>query len=156
MTHPITPTAAGILGGAATRKRGPVVERPAPLRQAVFEALVEMIITRELEPGQHLVEKDLAEHGMTPDDLRARRTSPPIGALIAFEVERARRHYALAADGIPMLDPTSQACIRTAYSAYGAILDQVVRAGYDVFGRRATVSWWWRATRTSSSRCWRS
>ena len=53
MTHPITPTAAGILGGAATRKRGPVVERPAPLRQAVFEALVEMIITRELEPGQH-------------------------------------------------------------------------------------------------------
>jgi DNA-binding GntR family transcriptional regulator len=61
MTHPITPTAAGILGGAATRKRGPVVERPAPLRQAVFEALVEMIITRELEPGQHLVEKDLAD-----------------------------------------------------------------------------------------------
>ena len=35
-------------------------ERPAPLRQAVFDALVEMIITRKLEPGQHLVEKDLA------------------------------------------------------------------------------------------------
>ena len=61
MTHPLTPTAAGILGSAATRKRAPVVERPAPLRQAVFEALVEMIITRELEPGQHLVEKDLAD-----------------------------------------------------------------------------------------------
>src|SRR3954467_8307942 len=60
MTHPLTPTAAGILGGAATRKRAPVVARPAPLRQAVFDALVEMIITRELEPGQHLVEKDLA------------------------------------------------------------------------------------------------
>jgi DNA-binding GntR family transcriptional regulator len=57
MTHPITPT----LGGATTRHRAPVVERPAPLRQAVFEALVEMIITRELEPGQHLVEKDLAD-----------------------------------------------------------------------------------------------
>jgi DNA-binding GntR family transcriptional regulator len=61
MTHPLTATAAGILGDAATRKRAPVVERPAPLRQAVFEALVEMIITRELEPGQHLVEKDLAD-----------------------------------------------------------------------------------------------
>src|ERR1700755_991616 len=35
MTHSLTPTAA--LGGTATRKRGPVVERPAPLRQAVFE-----------------------------------------------------------------------------------------------------------------------
>jgi DNA-binding GntR family transcriptional regulator len=61
MTHPLTKTAAGILGGAATRKTAPVVERPAPLRQAVFEALVEMIITRELEPGQHLVEKELAD-----------------------------------------------------------------------------------------------
>lgn len=36
------------------------VERPAPLREAVFDALVEMIITRELQPGEHLVEKDLA------------------------------------------------------------------------------------------------
>ncbi|OBF29416.1 GntR family transcriptional regulator [Mycobacterium sp. ACS1612] len=61
MTHPVTPTATGLLSGGATRKRAPVVERPAPLREAVFEALVEMIITRELEPGQHLVEKDLAD-----------------------------------------------------------------------------------------------
>ena len=60
MTHPLTPTAARVLGGATTRSGPPLVERPAPLRQAVFEALVEMIITRELEPGQHLVEKDLA------------------------------------------------------------------------------------------------
>lgn len=60
MTHPLTPTAARVLGGATTRTGPPLVERPAPLRQAVFEALVEMIITRELEPGQHLVEKDLA------------------------------------------------------------------------------------------------
>jgi len=61
MTHPVTPAATGLLTGGATRKRAPVVERPAPLREAVFEALVEMIITRELEPGQHLVEKDLAD-----------------------------------------------------------------------------------------------
>jgi DNA-binding GntR family transcriptional regulator len=59
MTHPLTHPAP--LGSAATRKRAPVVERPAPLREAVFEALVEMIITRELQPGQHLVEKDLAD-----------------------------------------------------------------------------------------------
>jgi DNA-binding GntR family transcriptional regulator len=56
----LPPTAARVLGGAITRNGPPLVERPAPLRQAVFEALVEMIITRELQPGQHLVEKDLA------------------------------------------------------------------------------------------------
>ena len=59
MTHPLTRPARGAFT-AATRTGPPPVERPAPLREAVFEALVEMIITRVLEPGQHLVEKDLA------------------------------------------------------------------------------------------------
>src|ERR1044072_1929857 len=59
MVHPLAPTAA--LDGGPARKRTPVVERPAPPREAVFEGVVEMIITRELQPGQHLVEKDLAD-----------------------------------------------------------------------------------------------
>ncbi|SDW39794.1 DNA-binding transcriptional regulator, GntR family [Amycolatopsis xylanica] len=48
----------GSLSGAAARR----VERPAPLRQAVYEALAELIINRTLQPGQHLVEADLAEY----------------------------------------------------------------------------------------------
>jgi DNA-binding GntR family transcriptional regulator len=51
---PTAPTA------APRALRGPVA-RPAPLRHVVFDALVEMIITRELEPGQHLAEGELAE-----------------------------------------------------------------------------------------------
>ncbi|WP_049580318.1 GntR family transcriptional regulator [Streptomyces sp. SBT349] len=38
------------------------VTRPAPLREAVFEALVELIVNGSLRPGQHLVEAELAEH----------------------------------------------------------------------------------------------
>jgi DNA-binding GntR family transcriptional regulator len=38
------------------------VARPVPLRHAVFEALLEMIISRELKPGEHLGEGELAEH----------------------------------------------------------------------------------------------
>lgn len=34
--------------------------RPAPLRQAVYDAMVEMIILRQVLPGEHLVEKELA------------------------------------------------------------------------------------------------
>jgi phytoene synthase len=83
--------------------------------------------------------KDLAEHGVTPDDLAARVTTAPIRALIAYEIRRARKHYALAAAGIPMLQPRSQACIRAAFGVYGAILDDVERADNNVFGRRATV-----------------
>jgi phytoene synthase len=83
--------------------------------------------------------KDLAEFGVTPDDLSARVATPAIRELIAFEVARAQRHYALAAAGIPLLAPGSQPCIRTAYRLYRGILDEVAGAGYDVFRRRATV-----------------
>ena len=36
------------------------VERPTPLRQSVYEALVELVIAGRLTQGQHLVETDLA------------------------------------------------------------------------------------------------
>jgi DNA-binding GntR family transcriptional regulator len=37
------------------------VARPAPLRQAVYDTLAEMIASGTLKPGQHLVESELAE-----------------------------------------------------------------------------------------------
>jgi DNA-binding GntR family transcriptional regulator len=40
----------------------PRLERPGPLRDRVYEALLELIITRALSPGQHLVESELAGH----------------------------------------------------------------------------------------------
>ncbi|MEU5540667.1 GntR family transcriptional regulator [Streptomyces sp. NPDC020362] len=38
----------------------PRLERPGPLRDRVYEALLELITTRALQPGQHLVESELA------------------------------------------------------------------------------------------------
>jgi DNA-binding GntR family transcriptional regulator len=40
----------------------PRLERPGPLRERVYEALLELITTRSLRPGQHLVESELAGH----------------------------------------------------------------------------------------------
>ncbi|OEU91743.1 GntR family transcriptional regulator [Streptomyces abyssalis] len=40
----------------------PKLERPGPLRERVYEALLELITTRALRPGQHLVESELAQH----------------------------------------------------------------------------------------------
>jgi DNA-binding GntR family transcriptional regulator len=42
---------------AGTRR----VARPAPLRQAVYDTLAEMIANGSLKPGQHLVESELAD-----------------------------------------------------------------------------------------------
>src|ERR1700685_3692051 len=41
---------------------GPIrpVARPVPLRQSVYEALVELIVAGPPRPGQHLVESELA------------------------------------------------------------------------------------------------
>ena len=40
----------------------PKLERPGPLRDRVYEALLELITIRALQPGQHLVESELASH----------------------------------------------------------------------------------------------
>jgi phytoene synthase len=95
-------------------------------------------VAEDLDRGRiYLPLSDLERFGVTPTDLR--RRSPEVKNLIAYEVNRARAHYAAAAPGITMLEPASQACMRTAYLLYGGILDEVEAAGYDVFARRATV-----------------
>jgi phytoene synthase len=97
-------------------------------------------VGEDLDRGRiYLPLKDLARFGVTPSDLREGVATGPVRELVAFEVARAREHYALAAPGIPMLAPSSQAGIRTAFRLYGDILTEVERAGYDVLSRRATV-----------------
>jgi phytoene synthase len=91
----------------------------------------------------YLPARDLEMFGVTVDDLRRaterRAAGPGLRALVRYEVDRARAHYEAAAPGIPMLAKASQGCIRTAYHLYAGILDEVARAGYDVFVRRAAV-----------------
>ncbi|MGH3436144.1 MAG: GntR family transcriptional regulator [Sciscionella sp.] len=50
----------GRSGVRAPRGEVRTLERPVPLRQAVYDAIAEMIITRSLQPGDHLVENELA------------------------------------------------------------------------------------------------
>ncbi len=101
-------------------------------------------VGEDLDRGRtYLPDEDLDKFGVTRADLAEaisrRAATPQIRNLIAYEVERARLHYAAAAPGVGMLAPGSRACIRAAYTLYGGILDEVVAADYDVFVRRATV-----------------
>ncbi|MFC4589503.1 GntR family transcriptional regulator [Sphaerisporangium corydalis] len=45
----------------AGKAAAPKIARPVPLRESVFEALLELIISSHLRPGQHLAESELAE-----------------------------------------------------------------------------------------------
>jgi 15-cis-phytoene synthase len=101
-------------------------------------------VGEDLDRGRvYLPLADLRRFGLTPEDLAAsanrRKATPAVQELIAFEVQRARAHYTLAAAGIPLLERSSQSCIRAAYRVYGAILSEVERQDYDVFVSRAVV-----------------
>ncbi|WP_426508769.1 phytoene/squalene synthase family protein [Dactylosporangium sp. McL0621] len=104
-------------------------------------------VAEDLERGRvYLPQRDLAEFGVTRADLEAalasKQSSEKIKSLVRYQMSRARRHYALAAPGIPMLAPASQSCMRAAYRLYGGILDEVEAQDCDVFARRATVPKW--------------
>ena len=77
----------------------------------------------------YLPAEDLARFGVARADLAPGPTSPQVAELLAFEVARARAHYAAAEPGIALLVPSSRPCIRVAFDLYGGILDEVERAG---------------------------
>jgi phytoene synthase len=104
-------------------------------------------VAEDLQRGRiYLPQRDLAAFGVTREDLRralaAGVSSKSIKSLVRYSVSRARRHYALAAPGIPMLAPGSQGCMWAAYRLYAGILDEVEAQDYDVFAGRATVPTW--------------
>jgi 15-cis-phytoene synthase len=70
---------------------------------------------------------------------RTGRVDGPIRALIAGETDRARGLYQAAAPGLDLVAATSRDCLRTAFALYGRILDEIVRADYEVFAERISV-----------------
>jgi phytoene synthase len=89
-------------------------------------------IGQDLSLGRvYLPREDLENFGVTRDALRSAvvtgTTTPAIRALIAFEIARARTHYAAAAEGVPMLGRAAQACVRTAFHVYACILEEIER-----------------------------
>ncbi|WP_250000716.1 phytoene/squalene synthase family protein [Actinoplanes sp. M2I2] len=122
--------------------RDPVAARE-PARQLGFAfQLTNFIrdIAEDLDRGRvYLPESHLGRFGVTRDDLARGVITPAIKDLIRYEIGVAREHYVAAAPGIVMLEPASQACMRTAFALYGGILEEIEANDYDVFARRATV-----------------
>jgi 15-cis-phytoene synthase len=87
----------------------------------------------------YLPAEDLDRFGVRRADLAPGPAGPAVAELVAFEVQRARAHYAAAEPGIELLAPSSRPCVRVAFDLYGGILDEVERAGYQVLDRRVRV-----------------
>jgi phytoene synthase len=101
-------------------------------------------VAEDLDRGRvYLPQEDLDRVGADP----ARRTvDQPWRELMAFEIDRARRLYRSADEGVAMLPPTSARGIQAARTLYSEILDRIETSGYDVFTHRATVPTWRKAS----------
>ncbi len=87
--------------------------------------------------------KNLAQHGVTLDDLLYRRRNKPLTRaereLFAAVARLAEHYYHAARLLMPLIDPASRPALWVLVSIYHALLKRIVRANYDVFSRRASV-----------------
>jgi phytoene synthase len=97
-------------------------------------------IAEDLGRGRvYVPQESLQMFGVDRDRLARGRVDESIRNLLAWEIERAREHYRRARPGIELVDPTSRDCLRTAFTLYSEILDQIEAHDYDVFSRRRSV-----------------
>jgi 15-cis-phytoene synthase len=88
----------------------------------------------------YLPQEDLARFDLCDDDILAERLDRRFRALMRFEIERAHQLYAEAKPGIALLSADSQLAIGAAAEIYRGILAKIIANDYDVFGRRAHLS----------------
>lgn len=95
-------------------------------------------IDEDLDRGrQYVPQEDLARFGV---DLTERQCTPAFVELMRFEIERCRRLYDAARDGIALLPRRSARCVSAAHDLYGRILERIEAQEYDVFAARARLS----------------
>jgi len=88
----------------------------------------------------YLPREDLVRFGCSVEDLAAGRRSAAFLALMQFEAERARRHYAQAVAALPPADRRALTAAEIMRAIYGRLLERMERDGFRVFDRRYSLS----------------
>ena len=84
--------------------------------------------------------EDLAHFGYTQQDLASGVVDERFVALMRFEIERARRLYEVADEGMGYIPRGRRFPVVVARELYAAILDRIEAHNYDVFSHRAQIS----------------
>ncbi|GAA4546050.1 phytoene/squalene synthase family protein [Pseudonocardia xishanensis] len=124
---------------------GPGAEEPAEALGRAFQ-LTNFLrdVGEDLDRGRvYLPLDELGAFGVDRALLRwcriRRVLDPRVRRALAHLVARTRGTYRRAEAGIALLDPESRDCVRCAFTLYGGILDEIVKADYDVLFRRVRV-----------------
>lgn len=98
-------------------------------------------IGEDLERGRIYMPLDeLAQFGLSSEDLVAHRNTADFKRFMQFEIQRARDLYAFADGGIALLPIHMRRAVLMARILYSKILDQIEANDYDVFTRRARTT----------------
>jgi 15-cis-phytoene synthase len=90
----------------------------------------------DLKRGRvYLPQEDLRRFGCTEADLRRGVVTPPVRALLAFEIARARQYFQSAARALPRGDARRLVAAEIMGAIYQEILRRIERSGYDVFSQ---------------------
>jgi 15-cis-phytoene synthase len=124
---------------------GVSLEEAAPHAIALGEAFQLTNFLRDVgedaDRGRVYLPEDLmAAHGVTREQVLAKRHDARFRALMAEMADVVRRRYDDAAPGTPMLAAESRDCVRAATALYGGILTEIEKADYRVLDRRVRVS----------------
>jgi len=90
----------------------------------------------------YLPREDLERFGYSEEALARGQRDDAFRDLMRFEVGRARGYYAEALPLAGYLDAPGRAVFLTMLRTYRAILDEIERRDYDVFGHRVTLGRW--------------
>ncbi len=100
-------------------------------------------VGEDLRTGRlYLPLDELAMFGLTEQDVMAGRNGDRWQAFMRFQIERVHRLYDEASVGIALLNKEGRFAIGAATELYRGILGDIEAHQYDVFTRRAYVSWW--------------
>ena len=137
---------AGAVGLACTAVYGPSDPEAAP-RYAVAMglALQQVNIMRDVPEDWglgrvYLPRAELAQFGVSEDDIADARMGPGWRSLMELQAARAEELLGEGLRLLPLLDARSELCVRTFAGIYRGLLVQMRERGFDVFSARPRLS----------------
>lgn len=92
--------------------------------------------------------EDLDRFGVSPEDLQASNLSDRLRKLLAFEARRAYDFYAKAWPLGRLIAPVGRPVLAAIVNLYRALLDEITRRDFDVWGPRIALPAWRKAAIT--------
>ena len=88
----------------------------------------------------YIPQEDIARFGCSEEDLFRGVVNDNFRDLMRFQVDRARDFFRKGRQLLPLLSPRSRACPAVLHGTYSRLLDRIESSGYNVFGRRVSLS----------------